>query len=71
MDWDILLPLGVCVVLPVMIVWLITRARQNETNKKTEINSKLISAFQFAFTQSNNKQTSMLSQYSIPKHHQR
>ena len=42
MDWDILLPLGVCVVLPVMIVWLVTRARQNETNKKTEIMLKAI-----------------------------
>ena len=44
MDWDILLPLGVCVVLPVMIVWLVTRARQNETNKKTEIMLKAIEA---------------------------
>ena len=42
MDWDILLPLGVCVVLPVMIVWLVTRTRQNETNKKTEIMLKAI-----------------------------
>ena len=37
MDVAILVPLGICVVLPVMIVWLVTRARQNETNKKTEI----------------------------------
>ena len=44
MDWDIFLPLGVCVVLPVMIVWLVTRARQNETNKKTEIMLKAIEA---------------------------
>ena len=44
MDWDILIPLGVCVVLPVMIVWLVTRARQNETNKKTEIMLKAIEA---------------------------
>ena len=42
MDWDILLPLGVCVVLPVMIVWLVMRTRQNETNKKTEIMLKAI-----------------------------
>lgn len=34
---DILIPIGVCVVLPVMIVWLINRTRQNETNRKTEI----------------------------------
>lgn len=42
MDWDILMPLGVCVVLPVMIVWLVMRTRQNETNKKTEILLKAI-----------------------------
>ena len=42
MDFDILVPLGICVVLPVMIVWLVTRARQNETNKKTEIMLKAI-----------------------------
>lgn len=39
---DILIPLGICVVLPVMIVWLVTRTRQNETNKKTEIMLKAI-----------------------------
>ena len=38
----LLVPLGVCVVLPVMIVWLVTRARQNETNKKAEIMLKAI-----------------------------
>ena len=38
----ILVPLGICVVLPVMIVWLVTRARQNETNMKTEIMLKAI-----------------------------
>lgn len=39
---EILLPLGVSVVLPVLIVWLVTRARQNEINKKTEIMLKAI-----------------------------
>ena len=39
---DILIALGICVVLPVMIVWLVTRASQNETNKKTEIMRKAI-----------------------------
>ena len=39
---EILLPLGVSVVLPVFIVWLVTRARQNEINKKTEIMLKAI-----------------------------
>ena len=42
MDWDRLVPLGICVVLPVMIVWLVMRTRQNETNKKTEIMLKAI-----------------------------
>ena len=44
MDFDILIPLGICVVLPVMIVWLVTRSRQNETNKKTEVMLKAIEA---------------------------
>ena len=42
MGIDIFVPLGICVVLPVMIVWLVQRARQNETNKKTEIMLKAI-----------------------------
>lgn len=41
---DILVPITICVVLPVMIVWLVTRARQNETNRKTEIMLKAIEA---------------------------
>ena len=44
--FDILVPLGICVVLPVMIVWLITRKQQNETNRKTEIMLKAIEAGQ-------------------------
>ena len=40
----ILVPIGICVVLPVMIVWLINRTRQNETNRKTEIMLKAIEA---------------------------
>ena len=40
----ILVPIFVCVVLPVTIVWLITRARQNETNRKTEVMLKAIEA---------------------------
>ncbi|MBR0334971.1 MAG: hypothetical protein IIX13_08565 [Bacteroidales bacterium] len=39
---DILVPMGICVVLPIMIVWLITRKQQNETNRKTEIMLKAI-----------------------------
>lgn len=40
----IALPLGICVALPVLIVWLVTRARQNEVNRKTEIMLKAIEA---------------------------
>ena len=39
---EILVPIAVCVILPVLIVWLVMRARQNETNKKTEIMLKAI-----------------------------
>ncbi len=39
---EILVPIAICVVLPVMIVWLVTRARENETNRKTEIMLKAI-----------------------------
>lgn len=37
-------PVFICVVLPVMVVWLITRARLNETNRKAEIMIKAIEA---------------------------
>ena len=37
-------PVFICVFLPVMVVWLITRARQNETNRKAEIMIKAIEA---------------------------
>lgn len=39
---DILVPIAVCVALPVLIVWLVSRTRQNETNRKTEIMLKAI-----------------------------
>ena len=39
---EILVPVAICVVMPVMIVWLINRTRQNETNRKTEIMLKAI-----------------------------
>ena len=42
MDFDLLIPLGICVIMPIMIVWLRTRAKQNETNRKTEIMLKAI-----------------------------
>jgi hypothetical protein len=41
---DILIPIGICVVLPIIVVWLNTRKSQNETNKKTEIMLKAIEA---------------------------
>lgn len=39
---DGLLPICICVVLPIMLVWLITRARQHEMDKKSEIAIKAI-----------------------------
>ena len=37
-------PVLICVVLPVLVVWLVARAKQNETNKKAEIMLKAIEA---------------------------
>jgi len=39
---DILVPIFVCVLLPVAIVWIVGRTRQNETNRKTEVLLKAI-----------------------------
>ena len=39
---DILIPISVCVVLPVMVVWLVNRTRQNEINRKADIRLKAI-----------------------------
>lgn len=41
---EVLIFLGICVLMPVMIVWLVMRARQNETDRKTEIMLKAIEA---------------------------
>lgn len=38
------IPVFICVVLPVLVVWLITRAKQNETNRKADIMLKAIEA---------------------------
>ena len=38
------LPVFVCVVLPITIVWLVARTRQQETNRKAEIMLKAIEA---------------------------
>ena len=42
--YDFLIPIGVCVVLPVMIVWLVSRSRRHETDRKAEIMLKAIEA---------------------------
>ncbi len=34
---SVLVPLGICVVLPVVIVWLVQKGKAHETNKRTEI----------------------------------
>ena len=34
---DILVPLGICVALPLTIVWMYIRKKMNETNKRTQI----------------------------------
>lgn len=44
MDFNFLIPIGICVVLPVMIVWLVMRRRQHEMDKKTEVMLKAIEA---------------------------
>ena len=38
--------IGVCVIMPIIVVWLNNRTSQNETNKKTEILLKSIESFQ-------------------------
>ena len=39
---SIIVPIGICVVLPVMLVWLVTRVRRNEFDKKAEVMIKAI-----------------------------
>lgn len=34
---SIIVPIGICVVLPVLIVWFVTRARINRDNRRTEL----------------------------------
>lgn len=41
---DIINVIGICVVLPIVIVWLINRRRTNETNRRAEILLKAIDA---------------------------
>jgi len=39
---EALIPIFICVVLPVMIVWIVGRTKQNETNRKAEIMLKAL-----------------------------
>lgn len=39
---DILVPIGICVVLPLMIVWIVFRAANNKDNKRAEVLIKAI-----------------------------
>ena len=39
---DILIPIAVCVVLPVMIVWLVTRSKNQIVNRKMDVLIKAI-----------------------------
>ena len=41
---DIINTMGICVVLPIVIVWLINRRKTNETNRRAEILLKAIEA---------------------------
>lgn len=41
---DSLIPIGICVVLPVLIVWLVLRNRRHEVDRKTEVMLKAIEA---------------------------
>jgi len=41
---SVVLPIFICVVLPITIVWLVARTRQQETNRKAEIMIKAIEA---------------------------
>ena len=40
----ILIPLGVCVALPVLIVWLVYRSRTNKDNRRAEVLIEAIKA---------------------------
>ena len=42
--YEIWIPLGVCVILPIVIVWIVSRVRQNEVNRKAEIMLKALEA---------------------------
>ena len=39
---EALIPICICVVLPVLIVWLVGKVKQNETNRKADIMLKAL-----------------------------
>lgn len=40
--FDALIPICICVVLPTLVIWLVGRVKQNETNRKAEIMLKAL-----------------------------
>jgi len=41
---DVIVPIAICVVLPVMIVWIVSRTKQKEADRRAEIMLKAIEA---------------------------
>ena len=41
-DFGLLVPIGVCVVLPIMIVWIVFKAKTNNDNKRADVLIKAI-----------------------------
>ena len=41
-DFGLLIPIGVCVVLPIMIVWIVFKAKTNNDNKRADVLIKAI-----------------------------
>ena len=41
-DFGLLIPIGVCVVLPIMIVWIVFKAKTNNDNKSADVLIKAI-----------------------------
>lgn len=39
---EIIIPIGICVVLPIIVMWIITRAKINKDNKNAEVIIKAI-----------------------------
>ncbi len=41
-DFGLLIPIGVCIVLPIMIVWIVFKAKTNNDNKRADVLIKAI-----------------------------